>query len=158
MNSNSMDEQQLKNLLAKVSFLAVFQLSNGSEDPISVQESIELNSYTRPILTPVQILDIEKISDSEKEIRFALSPDYLSTNIDLVMEYELHQLIWVFKLPQYDIDKNEVVLDDEEGQISIRSEEGVVEWLIRGTVEILNVSDLTYKLDLEKLYHTVIKN
>lgn len=155
---NSMDEQQLKNLLVKVSFLAVFQLSNGSEDPISVQESIEHNAYTRPILTPVQILDIENINDSEKEIKFALSPDYLSTNIDLVIEYELHQLIWIFKLPQYDNGQNEVVVDDEEGQISIRSEEGVVEWLIRGTVEILNVSDLTYKLDLETLYHTVIKN
>ena len=95
---------------------------------------------------------------TEKEIRFALSPDYLSTNIDLVMEYELHQLIWIFKLPKYDNGKNEVVVDDEEGQISIRSEEGVVEWLIRGTVDILNVSDLSYKLDLETLYHTVIKN
>ena len=109
-------------------------------------------------MTPVQIHDIKNISDSEKEIRFAFSPDYLSTNIDLVMEYELHQLIWIFKLPQYDSGKNEVVVDDEEGQISIRSEEGVVEWLIRGTVEILNVSDLSYKLDLETLYHTVIKN
>ena len=66
MNSDSMDEQQLKNLLVKVSFLAVFQLSNGSEDPISVQESIEHNSYIRPILTPVQVLDIKNISDSEK--------------------------------------------------------------------------------------------
>ena len=155
---NSMDEQQLKNLLVKVSFLAVFQLSNGSEDPISVQESIEHNSYIRPILTPVQVLDIKNISDSEKVIRFALSPDYLSKNIDLVIEYELHQLIWIFKLPQYDNGQNEVLVDDEEGQISIRSEEGVVEWLIRGTVEILNVSDLSYKLDLETLYHTVIKN
>ena len=91
-------------------------------------------------------------------IRFALSPDYLSKNIDLVIEYELHQLIWIFKLPQYDNGQNEVLVDDEEGQISIRSEEGVVEWLIRGTVEILNVSDLTYRLDLETLYHTVIKN
>jgi hypothetical protein len=155
---NSMDYQQLTNLLVKVSLLAIYQLSKGSEDPISVQESIEHNSYTRPILNPVQILDIKNISDSEKEIRFAFSPDYLSTNIDLVMEYELHQLIWIFKLPQYDSGKNEVVVDDEEGQISIRSEEGVVEWLIRGTVEILNVSDLSYKLDLETLYHTVIKN
>ena len=154
----SMDEQQLKNVLAKVSFLAVFQMSNGSEDPISVQESIEHNSYTRPVLTPVQILDIKNISDSEKEIKFALSPDYLSTNIDLVMEYELQQLIWIFKLPQYDCGEEEVVADDEEGQISIRSEEGVVEWLIRGSVEILNVSDLTYKLDFETLYHTVIKS
>jgi len=153
-----MDYQQLTNLLVKVSLLAIYQLSKGSEDPISVQESIEHNSYTRPILNPVQILEIKNISDSEKEIRFAFSPDYLSTNIDLVMEYELHQLIWFFKLPQYDSGKNEVVVDDEEGQISIRSEEGVVEWLIRGTVEILNVSDLSYKLDLETLYHTVIKN
>ena len=153
-----MDEQQLKNLLVKVSFMAVYQLSNGSEDPIFVQASIEHNSYTRPILTPVQILEIKNISDSEKEIKFALSPDYLSTNIDLVVEYELHKLIWIFKLPEYDNGEEEVVVDDEEGQISIRSEEGVVEWLIRGTVEILNVSDLSYKLDLETLYHTVIKN
>ena len=74
------------------------------------------------------------------------------------MEYELQQLIWIFKLPQYDCGEEEVVADDEEGQISIRSEEGVVEWLIRGSVEILNVSDLTYKLDFETLYHTVIKS
>lgn len=155
---NSMNEQELKNLLAKVSFLAVYQLSNGSEDPISVQASIEHNSYTRPILSPVQILDIKNNSDSGKEIKFALSPDYLSTNIDLVMEYELQQLIWIFKLPQYDNGEDEVVVDDEEGLISIRSEEGVVEWLIRGSVEIHNVSDLSYKLDLETLYHTVIKS
>ena len=153
-----MNEEQLKNLLVKVSFLAVYQMSNGSEDPISVQESIKHNSYTRPVLTPVQILDIKNISDSEKEIKFAFSPDYLSTNIDLVMEYELQQLIWIFKLPQYDYGEEEVVVDDDEGQISIRSEEGVVEWYLRGSVEILNVSDLTYKLDLETLYHTVIKS
>ena len=155
---NSINEQELKNLLAKVSLLAVYQLSNGSEDPISVQESIGHNSFTRPILTPVQILDIKNISDSGIEIKFALSPDYLSTNIDLVMEYELQQLIWIFKLPQYDNGVDEVVVDDEEGQISIRSEEGVVEWLSRGTIEIHNVSDLSYKLDLEMLYHTVIKS
>ncbi len=155
---NLMDEEQLKNLLVKISVLAVYQMSNGSEDPVAVQESIEHKSYTRPILTPVQVLDIKNIRDSEKEIKFALSPDYLATNIDLVMEYELQQLIWIFKLPQHDYGEEEVVVDDDEGQISIRSEEGVVEWFIRGSVEILNVSDLTYKLDLETLYHTVIKN
>lgn len=151
-----MTEEQLKNLLFKISVMAVHSISDGSNDPISVQESIEKNSYTRPIIFSTQIMDVKNISDSEKKITFALSPDFLIENQSLVIEGCLDKLIWTYNLPKYDYGDEEVLMKDAEGIISMRTEEGVVEWLIRGTIELIQVIPLIYELDLEILYHSVM--
>jgi hypothetical protein len=151
-----MTEEQLKNLLFKMSVMAVHSLSEGSTDPITVQEAIERNSYTRPIIFSTQTMNVKNISDSEKEITFALSPDFLVENRSLVLQGGLDELTWTYKLPQYDYGDEEVLIEDSDGQISMRSEEGVIEWLIRGTIELVRVNSLTYELDLDTLYHSVI--
>jgi hypothetical protein len=151
-----MTEEQLKNLLFKLSVIAVHSLSDGSEDPISVQEAIERNSHIRAITFSTQIMNVKNISDSQKEITFALSTDYLIENHSLVLKGQLDELIWTYKLPQYDFGEEEILMKDAEGQISMTSEEGVVNWLTRGTIELVGVSARTYELDLETLYHSVM--
>ncbi len=151
-----MTEEQLKNLLFKLSVIAVHSLSDGSEDPISVQEAIERNSYTRPIIFSTQIMSVNNIGDSEKEITFAFSPDYLIENYSLVIDGRLDELTWTNNLPYYDYGEEEVLMEDAEGQIAMTSEEGVVNWLTRGTIELVGVSARTYELDLETLYHSVM--
>jgi hypothetical protein len=151
-----MTEEQLKNLLFKLSVIAVHSLSDGSEDPISVQEAIEHNSYTRPVIFSTQIMNVRNHSDSQKEITFALSPDYLMENQRLVLRGCLDELTWIYKLPQYDYGDEEVLMEDAEGQISMSSEEGVVNWLTRGTIELVGVSARTYELDLEAIYQSVM--
>jgi hypothetical protein len=152
-----MTEEQLKNLLFKMSVMSVHGISDGSEDTISVQEAIEINSHSRPIIFSTQIMSVNNISDSEKEITFALSPDYLMENRSLVLQGCLDELTWIYKLPQYDYGNEEVLMEDADGQISMSSEEGVVNWLIRGTIELAKVNARTYELDLETIYHSVIK-
>jgi hypothetical protein len=151
-----MTEEQLKNLLFKMSVIAVHSISDGSEDPISVQEAIETNSYSRPIIFSTQIMSVNNIGDSEKEITFALSPDYLIENHSLVLQGRLDELSWTYKLPQYDYGNEEVLMEDADGQISMRSEEGVVNWLIRGAIELVKVNARTYELDLEAIYQSVM--
>ena len=152
-----MTEAELNNLLVKVSVQAIFQLSDGSSDPIAVQEAIEKNTYFREIFSPVQILDIKNSTTGEKQIKFFLSPDYLMDNWNLALGHLLADLVWTFNLPAYDYGEEEVLVDDASGTISMRSEEGLLEWLMRGVVEIVSVSDLTYKLELETLYHSLIE-
>ena len=152
-----MTEEQLKNLLFKISVMAVHSISEGSTDPISVQEAIEHNSTTRPILFSTQIMNVKNISNSEKEITFAFSPDYLIENQSLVLQGGLNELAWIYKLPAYDYGNEEILMEDKEGTISMRSEEGVVEWLIRGNIEITSINKATYSIELETLYHSVIQ-
>lgn len=151
-----MTEEQLKKLLFKMSVMAIHSISDGSEDPISVQEAIERNSHSRPIIFFTQIMSVNNIGDSEKEITFALSPDYLIDNQSLVLEGRLDELTWIYKLPQYDYGNEEVLVEDAEGLISMSSEEGVVNWLIRGSIELVKVNARTYELDLQTVYHSVM--
>ena len=152
-----MTEAELNNLLVKVSVQAIFQLSDGSSDPITVQEAIERYAHCRPILPPIQILEVQSPPTGYKTIKFFLSPDYLMDNRQLKNRYSLDMLIWAFNLPAYDYGEEEVLVDDASGTISMRSEEGVVEWLMRGVVEIVNVNELIYQLELETLYHSLIE-
>lgn len=152
-----MTEEQLKSLLFKMSVISIHSISDGSNDPISVQEAIERNSYTRPIIFSTQIMSVNNIGDSEKEITFALSPDYLIDNYSLVMEGRLDELTWTYKLPYYDYGEEEILMEDAEGIISMTSEEGIENWLARGTIVLNRVNARTYELDLGALYQSVIK-
>jgi len=153
-----MTEAELNNLLVKVSVQAIFELSDGNTDPIAVQEIIERNSYFRPVLSPIQILEVQSSPSGYTTIKFLLSPDFLIHNINITINNSLDKLIWTFELPPFSYGEEEVLVDDASGTISMRSEEGVVEWLMRGVVEIVSVSDLTYQLELETLYHSLIES
>ena len=152
-----MTEDELKNLLFKLSVQAIYHISEGSEDVITVQEAIEKNGFFRPIVNYVQILNVINHSDSEKDITFVLSPDYLIENVDLVFRYGLNDIMWTFSLPKYDIDEPEVVADDATGKIEMTSEEGVVNWLIRGSVDIKQVGEKSYDLSVEELHKSVFR-
>lgn len=151
-----MTEQQLKNILFKISIIAIHKLSAGTKDPIALQESIERNSYTRPIVFSTQIIHINDISDTEKEITFVLSPDFLTENRSLVLKGGLHELTWMYKTLDYDYGDEEVVMEDAEGIISMQHEEGLANWLTRGTIEIIKINKYTYELDLKTLFHSVM--
>ena len=152
-----MTEDELKNQLFKLSVQAIYHLSNGSEDVITVQEAIEKNGFFRPIIYCVQILNVVFQSDSEKVITFVISPECLTENIDLVFGYGLNELMWTFSLPKYDIGEPEVLADDATGKIEMTSEEGVVNWLIRGSVEIKKVGYKFYDLSVEDFYRSVFR-
>jgi len=148
-----MTEDQLTNLLFKISVEAICRLCDGDTDPISVQESIEVNTYSRPIVSCVQIFKINNISDSEKEITFILSTDFLIANSSINTEGTLSELMWIFKLPTYDSG----TIDDESGNVELTSEEGVVEWLTRGSVGIVKVNNSIYKLSTSDLIDSLIR-
>ena len=151
-----MTEEELKNQLFKLSAQAIYHLSDGSTDPISIQEAIERNSYFRPILHCVQILSIKNIGDSEKEITFVLSPDYLMENRGLVIKGILNELMWTFKLNSYDYGIEERIVDDDDGSIDIRSEEGVENWIARGEIKILQCNKHTYQISLIDFFNSIV--
>ena len=96
-------------LLHKISVKAIHQLTSGSTDVIRVQEILEGCNNFVGILNGVDLLAIKHISDSNKILVFSL--------------YSLESIKWAFELPQYDFSDENI------------EEEGVVEWLTRGTVE-----------------------
>jgi hypothetical protein len=143
-----MTVDELKNQLFKLSAQAIYHISNGSKDVITVQEAIEKNGLFRPIVYSVQILNVLNQSDSEI-ITFVFSPNYLIENSDLVLGYGLNEIMWTYSLPRYDIDEPEIVADDVTGKIEITTEEGVVSWLSRGTIEIKQTGAKCYDLSVE---------
>jgi hypothetical protein len=99
----------MQNLLHKISVKAIHQLTRGTTDVIRVTEVLdECNNFVG-ILNGVDLLAIKHISDSNKILVFSL--------------FRVVNIKWAFELPQYDF-------GDENTE-----EEGVVEWLTRGTVE-----------------------
>jgi hypothetical protein len=153
-----MTEDELKNELFKLSVQAIYHLSDGSEDVITVQEAIEKNSYLHPIINSVQILNVVNQSDSEKILTFVFSPDYLMENAEIVNGYGLNDIMWTYSLPKYDMDEPEVILEDTTGKIEMTSEEGVVNWLTRGLIEIKQVGVKSYNLKIEDLHSSLIGN
>ncbi len=152
-----MTEEELKNLLFKVSVQAIHQMSGGSGDPITVQESIERIGRFRPILGSVQILSVTHHSNSRKDLDFLLSPAYLIQNSDLVLRYGLDQVMWIFRLPEYDDCDSASEMDLVSKEVETRSDEGVVDWLSRGSVEIKQAGRSTYDVTAAELLQSVLR-
>lgn len=150
-----MTESDLKNLLFKLSVQAVYEMSNKTDDPISLQESLQRVCVYRPIVGAVQIYNITNHSDSQKDIIFMFSPYYLYENRSLVFPYDLNDLIWMFKIPEYDYGESETIFKDEHGAIDMVSEEGIVNWLGRSSIDIIKIGESTYDLGTEELYKSV---
>lgn len=151
-----MTVDELRNLLFKLSIQAIHGLSYGSEDVLAVQQAIKTNGILRPIVNSVQVIKLTSLDDGEINITFVLSPDYMIEQDDFVVAFNLNEIMWEFTLPRYHIDESEVVAEDTSGQIKVSSEEGIVNWLIRGTVDIKQVGLRTYDLSIEEFYSSII--
>ena len=131
-----MNESELKSELFKLSVEAIYSLTDGSQDPIKIQEAIVRNSNIGTVLCCVEILEVISHSNSKKDVSFILSQNFVNDNLELTRDYELDKLLWSFKLPEYDIGEVETLIDDETGTIEMCSEEGVIEWLSRSSIEL----------------------
>ena len=152
-----MTEDELKNFLFRLSVEAIYRLSDGSNDPITIQESLERNSDTNLILYCVEITDVFNHTNSEKDVKFNLSQNYKDENPHLTKVYGLDKLIWMFKLPQYDSGPIETLMESDEDKLEFSSEEGVVEWLTRSTVELINFDKKIFNLSLKDFHNSVVR-
>jgi hypothetical protein len=152
-----MTEAELKKTLFKLSVEAIYYLSRGSYSALTIQEYVEKNSNSRPVLSCAQIMKVNNISDSEKEIHFVLSPDYLSFNRSLVLQADLDELKWSFKLPSYINEITEDLLPYLREGAKVQAEEGVIEWLISSEVDLIEIGHRTYDLDFEIFHNSIVE-
>jgi len=153
----AMTEDELKSELFKLSVEAIYRLTDGSQDPITIQEDLERNSNTGTVLYCVEILKVISHSNSKKDVSFILSQNFVNDNLELTRDYDLDKLVWSFKLPEYDIGEVETLMDDESGTIEMCSEEGVIEWLSRSSIELDRVKKSTYDLTIKEFQNAVIR-
>ena len=152
-----MTEAELKSELYKLSVEAIYRLTKGSQDPITIQEALERNSNTGSILYCVEILKVINYSNSKKDVKFILSKNFVNDNLKLTLDYQLDKLLWSFKLPEYDIGELETLIEDDSGSIEMCSEEGVVEWLSRSSIELDRVNKSTFNLTIKDFQTAVIR-
>ena len=152
-----MNESELKSELFKLSVEAIYRLTDGSQDPITIQEALERNSNTGTVLYCVEILKVISHSNSKKDVSFILSQNFVNDNLELTRDYELDKLVWSFKFPEYDIGDVETLMEDELGTIEMSSEEVFTEWLIRSSIELVRVKKSTYDLTIKEFQNAVIR-
>ena len=114
----------MKNLLQKISINAIYALTHGSQDLISIQEKMERTQQVPNILNCVDLIAIKHISDSNKLLFFTLNYN--------------EKINWVYSLPQFEL--------DEAYQV-----ESVVEWLIGGEVELVADDVQLSPLDIKEI-------
>jgi hypothetical protein len=137
-----MDESEFESLLYKLSIKAIHALSGSTQEAFTVQQAIENHAYFRPILSCVQILNIN-IDEFEGycKINFALSPKFMTDNAKLTLRRSLYNLNWVFEIQDYDYG------EDKYGN-KISEEDGIDGWLIKSKIKA-NYEDVSYS-DFEK--------
>lgn len=150
-----MTDNELLNLLTKISVIGIYKLTGGATKIADIDKNIEKHSYYRPVLGVVQINRISILGGYSYKLDFNLSNDYLVGNSELTKDYNLQLLEWTFELPPIDR-RVEHISEDHTGTLKIESTENVVEWLIRGKVSIKTSDSLISKLDLTKFYMTVM--
>jgi hypothetical protein len=125
-----MDIRDFESTLYGLSIEAIHAISGDTQDPITIQEAIEHNSFCRPILSSVQIwtVDFDK-EDNYCEIHFVLSPDFMMENPNITLTGLLHKLNWIFEIQRYDYG------EDEEGN-KISDEDQIGGWLIKSKIKV----------------------
>lgn len=98
----------MENLLHRISVKAIHELTDGSNDCIEIQEILERTYQVLGMANGIDLLGVRNISNSSKLLIFSLS--------------NIEKVIWIFELPEYDY-----------GDLT-NIDEGVVEWLSRGSV------------------------
>jgi hypothetical protein len=125
-----MDKLEFELTLLRLSIKAIHELCGNTQDAIFVEEAIEHNASFRPILTCVQIwqVDYEK-KDGYCDIHFILSPDFMQKNSNLTLNANLNELKWIFEMQRYDYG------EDEEFN-KIGDEDGLAGWLARSKIKV----------------------
>ena len=146
-----MTMNDLERFLKQVTVEALHELVDGSTDPIAIQEFFESHSQFRISCGCTQLIKVEHISDSEKVLTLCFSSLYLVENRYYLPMYELDKMLWKFKLPEY-----RYFEDSSNASTHTDSEEGVVEWLVRAEIEIVEYNPEILKLDYSTLCNTAI--
>ena len=141
----------LERFLRQVTVEALHELVDGSTDPIAIQEFFESHSQFRISCGCTQLIKVEHISDSEKVLTLCFSSLYLFENRYYLPMYELDKVLWKFKIPEY-----RYFEDPSDAAESSETEEGVVEWLVRAEIEIVEYNAEILKLDYSTLCNTAI--
>lgn len=122
--------QSVVETLKKISITAVYFLTDGSEDPFTLEENLEYASRIRVPVGAVQVMGFHRSNSGGFDLVLRFSPMYLHQNYHefpgLDASYE-----WIFSLPKYTI----IDCVDEDGNDRC-DEIGVIEWLTQGTVKI----------------------
>ena len=124
------DTLDFQSTLFRLSIKAIHELCGDTQDAIFVEETIEHNASFRPILTSVQIWEVDfGKEDRYCDIHFVLSPDFMQKNSDLTLNGNLNQLKWIFEIQHYDYGEDEELnkIDDEEGLDG---------WLVRSKITV----------------------
>jgi hypothetical protein len=145
----AMTMSDLERFLRQVTVEALHELVDGSTDPIAIQEILESHSQFRISCGCTQLLYVEHISDSEKVLTLCFSSLYLVENRYYLPMYELDKVLWKFKIPEY-----RYFEDPSDSSDHSEAEEGVVEWLVRAEIEILEYNPEILKLDYPALCNT----
>ena len=133
-----MNTGDFESMLYKLSVDAIYSISNGAKDVITIQEAIERNAYFRAKLGCVQIWSISfDNSENYCDIQFLLSPDFMMENSSLTLKSRLYNLSWTFSIKRYDYE------DDEDQKVY--EEDGVDGWLIKSEIIGINYEKIDIK-------------
>ena len=130
----------LEECCRKLTLLYIDCVSNRSIDVYTVDDSLRDAIRLRQCINSVQIYGYDKFDDGSSSIEFMLSPNYLWENRDFAFRWALGYLKWQLLLPPYD-------LGDDMGEIE---DEGLVEWLSKGKVTILEQGPYMKQLPLDE--------
>lgn len=151
-----MTEEQLRSCLFRLSVKALHRLSSGTNDPIRIQGILERQSWESESICGVQIDGVFNYSDSEKDVTFSLAESFKSRHVRLTKDYRLEKLAWRFKLQRYCSGTAGTPPEFQQQMAQKQGEEGIVEWLTRGTVSIINVDKSTVELSTERFQIAVL--
>jgi len=146
-----MTKTDLERFLRQLTVEALHELVDGSSDPIAIEEFLESHSRFRISCGCTQLLKVDHISDSEKVLTLCFSSLYLFENRYFLPMYELDKLLWKFKLPEY-----RYFDDSSDASTHTETEEGVVEWLVRAEIEIVEYNPEILNLNYATLCNTAI--
>lgn len=138
-----MTNNELENLLQKVSVDFLYRLSHGSRNANDIQDYIMLDAKKRPLIGFAQILELINTDETHHKVKFGLSPNFLFGSHDISLSGGLDRLTWLFIIPKLPIDEKVSIYEDDV--------EGAISWLALGKIEICETNPLTYKLAISDL-------
>ena len=130
----------LEECCRKLTLLYIDCVSNRSIDVYTVDDSLRDAIRLRQCINSVQIYGYDKFDDGSSGIEFMLSPNYLGENREFALRWALGFLKWQLLLRPYDF-------GDDMGEIE---DEGLVEWLSKGKVTILEQGPYMKQLPLDE--------
>lgn len=130
----------LEECCRKLSLIYIDRVSNRSFDVYTVDDSLRDALRLRLCIDSVQICSYDKFDGGSSRIEFMLSPNYLWENREFALRWALGFIKWQLLLRPYDF-------GDDMGEIE---DEGLVEWLSKGKVTILEQGPYMKQLPLDE--------